>query len=389
VSASARPAKPVERRPVTLAQPPREAMAEAVGRALERRRALIESAQTQAFRALNAEADGVAGVFVDVYGPGATLVVHQGVATAEFETSKGVREAARGVLDALAALGVKGVYYKPFARDRSRLGGALPEACKRPVPVAGEALPEAVMVREVAWSLEVRLFDGLSTGLFLDQRDNRMALGVALARLAKARGAKGQEPPKVLNTFAYTCAFSVAAARGGSVVTSVDVSAKYLDWGRRNFAHNSLDESGHRFARMGTMEFLAYARRKGLSYDLIVLDPPSFASGSKRGKAGAAKDQWSSERDYPGLVHAAAMVLAPGGSIFASTNTLALCRRGALEKVIVAGLKRGKRRAVWLSLPATPVDVAPAGGRGVGARLAARWFTVAGGPGGTVQEGAS
>src|SRR5205823_5213751 len=85
---------------------------------------------------------------------------------------------------------------------------------------------------------------------------------------------RGAEPPAVLNTFAYTCAFSVAAAAAGASTASVDVSPRYLDWGKRNFTHNGLDPAPHRFARMDTFEFLGYAKRKQLAFDLIILDPP-------------------------------------------------------------------------------------------------------------------
>ncbi len=309
------------------------------------------------------------GVFIDVYGPGATLIVHEGAAPTALLDLRAVREAAAKVLSILRPLGVRAVYHKPFARDRSRLGGQLPEIARSPVPAAGDALPEAITIRELAWNLEVRLYDGLSTGIFLDQRDHRVTLGLALGRKARAQASSGLPPPQVLNTFAYTCAFSVAAARAGAITTSVDVSPRYLQWGQRNFELSGLDASQHRFARMGTIEFFTYARRKGLKYDLIILDPPSFAAGGKRGKGAA--EAFSSERDYPQLVRAACNLLTPGGSIFASTNTLALCRPRALDKAISAGVKAARATATWLALPPAPPDFTAERGR-----LATRWFTL-------------
>ena len=131
----------------------------------------------------------------------------------------------------------------------------------------------------------------------------------------------------------------------------MDVSGRYLDWGKRNFAHNNLDPAAHHFARMGTFEFLAYAARKKLTYDLIILDPPTFAAGSKKKDVRA----WSSLADYARLVQQAASVLNPRGTILASTNTAELCAPGRLEKEVVKGLGRPPR---WHKLPAPPKDFA-------------------------------
>lgn len=309
---------------------------------------------SEAWRAFGGAADGTPGVYVDVYGSGAVLIVYEGVAPPGFDAAA----AAADVLAVLAPAGVRAVYHKPFVKDRSRLGGALPEVATSERPAAGEPLPESLLVTEHGLKLEVRLYDGLSTGLFLDQRENR----AWVASWVRERAARGGALPTVLNTFAYTCAFSVAAAAAGATTASVDVSARYLDWGKRNFAHNGLDAAGHRFAKMDTFEFLGYAKRKQLTYDLVILDPPSFAAGSK--KKGIRP--WSSIADYARLVKEAAGVLNAGGAIFASTNTQELCRPGRLEREIVKALGRTPR---WLKLPPAPADFA-----GERDRFAARAF---------------
>lgn len=329
---------------------------ELLPRAIGRRRALIDSRVTEAFRVFSGDTDGLPGVFIDVLGPGAVLIVHEGVAPAAFDAER----EAKGALGALSALGVRAVYHKPFTKDRSRMGGALPACVTDRTPCAGEALPEFVLVREHAWTLEVRHYDGLSTGLFLDQRENRAWVARWCALFAERRGT----PARVLNTFAYTCGFSVAAAAAGAITTSVDVSGRYLDWGKRNFAYNAIDAAGHRFARMDTFEFIAYARRKGLVFDLIVLDPPSFAAGNKKKGVRA----WSAVDDYARLVGDAAGLLSPGGVILASTNTRELCRPGRLEREIVKGLGCVPR---GLKLPDVPADFA-----GERERFAARAFAV-------------
>jgi len=309
-------------------------------KALKRRSALVRPGRSEAFRAFGGAADGIDGVFLDVYGVGAVLNVYEGRAPRWFLGP----EQAKAALDGLSKVGVQAVYLKPFAKDRSKLGGELSAVVTDPTPAAGVPLPESIVIQEGGCGLEVRLFDGLSTGLFLDQRGNRAWVAEGVARRGKGGGV-----PAVLNTFAYTCAFSVAAAKAGAVTTSVDVSGRYLEWGKRNFALNGLDAGGHRFAKMDTFEFLAYAHRKSLRYDLIILDPPSFASGSK--KKGIRP--WSSTADYARLVGDAAMVLNPKGVIFASTNTQELCGGDRLEREVVKGLRHEPR---WIPLPEVPID---------------------------------
>lgn len=312
-----------------------------LAKSVERRRPLLNGGTTQAFRVFSGQADGMDGVFIDVYSRGAVLIVYEGRAPRAFDP----KAEAQNVLRALAPLGVHAVYFKPFAKDRSKLGGELPPIVTDPAPAAGEPLPESLLIREHNWNLETRLYDGLSTGLFLDQRENRGFVHDWVKDRLRATGA----PPTVLNTFAYTCAFSVAAAIAGAQTASVDVSPRYLDWGKRNFEHNKLDPSEHRFARMDTFEFFGYAKRKGLKFDLIILDPPSFSAGSK--KKGIRP--WSSIADYAILVRDAAALLNPKGVLFASTNTQELCRPGRLDREIEKGLGRPPR---YLRLPDMPLD---------------------------------
>lgn len=355
-----------------------ERFSESLARALARRTDLIAGKRTQAIRLFSGDAEGAPGVYIDSYGPpdgnGAVMMVYEGRAPRAF-VGENASDRAREVLSVLAgtALATSAVYVKPFPKDRPKLGGEMPAEVTSPTPSAGDPLPEAIVVSEIDWKLEVRLYDGLSTGLFLDQRENRAAMALAIARRREKMQASGKsmEPLTVLNTFAYTCAFSVACAKAGALTTSVDVSGRYLDWGKRNFAHNAIDTTeatGHRFARMDTFEFFAYAARKGLRYDLIILDPPSFAAGSKK----KGIKPFSSISDYGDLVTQAAGLLKPHGAIFASTNTQELCvspRAGEpirLEREISKALGEEPR---WLKLPPTPRDFTAERGR-----FAARFF---------------
>jgi 23S rRNA (cytosine1962-C5)-methyltransferase len=319
---------------------------------------LISAGKTDAFRLFGGEADGFDGIYVDRYGPACTLITYEGRVPETLD----VQAACSAVLEATTELGVRAVYHKPFAKDRSKLGGLGPDVLTEPTPCAGETQGEFILVREHGMTLEVRMFDGFSTGLFLDQRENRRFLAewISTKKVAKKPGWATEEAgggglnpdaPRVLNMFAYTCAFSVACAMAGAATTSVDVSGKYLDWGKRNFVHSGLNPDLHRFARMDSFEFLRYAKRKQMAFELIILDPPSFSTANKRKKIPA----WSSTDHYGPLIREAMEVLAPGGAIFASTNTRELCMQGRMDRMIEQATGY---RATQIELPGAPQDFA-------------------------------
>lgn len=308
--------------------------ARALDAALRRRAALIAQPDVTAWRVLDGKGDGVRGLSIDRYGPAAVMNVYDDAGLPD----EAVTAVAAVTLERLAPLGIESVYVKPFVRDRSRLGGALGDEATSPVPRAGVPQPEALVVEEYGTRYEVRVWDGLSTGLFLDHREHRRALAE-------------RRPRRVLNLFAYTCAFSLPLARAGAHVTNVDVSGRYLDWGRRNLALNGLDGSTVRFLRRDAMEYLAQAARRGDErFDLVILDPPTFAAANKRRGVAA----WRAVDDYPALIGEAVRVLAPGGAIFAASNTRELAKAGALADLVDASSPRPPR---WLELPPWPVDV--------------------------------
>ena len=156
-------------------------------------------------------------------------------------------------------------------------------------------------VTEGECRLLVNFEDYLDTGLFLDHRPLRLRLG------KEARG------KSFLNLFAYTCAATVHAAVGGAArTTSVDMSATYLDWGRRNLAANGIEGAEHELVRADCLKWLN--EQKGKSWDLVFLDPPTF-SNSKR-----MEGVLDTQRDHPALVRAAMALLAPNGKLYFSTN---------------------------------------------------------------------
>jgi 23S rRNA (cytosine1962-C5)-methyltransferase len=207
-------------------------------------------------------------------------------------------------LMALAGLferGFRGLYVKQRPRQANQLDEAERKERAPEQAVFGESAPEAFTVLEHGVPFEVRLGDGLSTGLFLDQRDNRQRF----AGLAKNK--------RVLNLFAYTCAFGVVAARAGAAsTTNLDVAKNVLERGRRNYTLSNISAGEHLFLARDALEALPKLARRGQRYDLIALDPPSYAS--TRG------GRFRVERDYQKLAALALAVLEPGGTLLACTN---------------------------------------------------------------------
>jgi 23S rRNA (cytosine1962-C5)-methyltransferase len=180
-----------------------------------------------------------------------------------------------------------------------------------PQLVWGEVSPERFEICENGARFELSFNEGYSTGLFLDQRDNRRRF------LTGHIAADFPQPStlnyQLLNCFAYTCGFSVCAARAGAKTTSLDLSKKYLEWGRRNFALNGLDPAAHDFIYGDAFDWLRRLAKKGRVFDAVALDPPTFSQSKEHGV-------FRAEKDYGKLVTAALPLVKPGGILFASTN---------------------------------------------------------------------
>ncbi|MFT5468779.1 MAG: 23S rRNA (cytosine1962-C5)-methyltransferase [Verrucomicrobiales bacterium] len=198
------------------------------------------------------------------------------------------------------------------------------EAKRPPERVAGQQLLEPIEAAEHGIRYEIDFQAGYSQGIFLDQRINRSAVRERV-----------QPGDRVLNTFAYTCAFSVVAALGGATGTSVDLSRNYLDWGKRNFARNEIDADEHFFTRGDTFDWLRRWAKTGISFDGIVLDPPTFSRNDK-GKV------FRVERDFGDLVELALALLNPGGWMLCCTNFRGLSTRDFSETVRAAAGRSAK-----------------------------------------------
>jgi 23S rRNA (guanine2445-N2)-methyltransferase / 23S rRNA (guanine2069-N7)-methyltransferase len=213
----------------------------------------------------------------------------------------------------------------------------------------------ALLVHEGGLTFEVNLRDYIDTGLFLDHRLTRQMVR------AQASGAR------FLNLFCYTGSFTVYAAAGGAAsTTSVDLSNTYLDWARRNLAHNHLAGPHHRFVRSDVLEFLR-THPPGAHYDLAVVDPPTYS------RSKATEEDWDVAEDHTELLTRTLALMAPGGVIYFSTNYRrfkldepALARAGAAIREISAQTVppeyRNRRIHRCWRLVRTPADTHPAPG---------------------------
>ncbi len=264
------------------------------------RTALIDLELTDSWRVVHGASDGWPGWYVDKLG---TFLLSQSEAALTQRQTQHLSYLAK-------LLACSGAYHKPLL---SRVGKAhLAEASPR--SLLGKPAPPRFRVRENGLEFELSFAEGYSTGLFLDQRDNRRRLLTGhIGSGFELFDPRQPAAPAVLNTFAYTCGFSVCAAKAGARVTSVDLSRKYLEWGKQNFWLNQLDPAEHEFLYGDVFDWSRRLGKKGRRYDIVLLDPPTFSQSRESGPFRAMAD-------YRRLIAAALPLLSPGGVLFASTN---------------------------------------------------------------------
>ena len=265
--------------------------------AKEKRSAYYQDDLTTAFRLFNQEGDGFGGLTVDLYGDYAVFSWYNSYV---YQIRKVISEAFRQVFPE-----VLGTY------EKIRFKGLDYESAH----VYGQEAPEFFTVLENGVLYQVFMNDGLMTGIFLDQHEVRGSLvdGLAMGK-------------SLLNMFSYTAAFSVAAAMGGaSQTTSVDLAKRSRELSQAHFQANGISTDDHRFIVMDVFEYFKYAKRKDLTYDVIVLDPPSFARNKKQ--------TFSVAKDYHKLISQSLEILNPGGIIIASTNAANVSRQKFTEQI--------------------------------------------------------
>jgi 23S rRNA (cytosine1962-C5)-methyltransferase len=254
--------------------------------ASNRRSHYYQDSKTTAYRVFNGEGDGIGGLTID-YFDGYYLFNWY---------SEGIYTFRDEIIDNLCKLvPFKGVYEK----KRTSEGGSYIE---REDFVRGERAAFPLIIKENGVNIAVNLDDGPMVGVFLDQRDVRKAL---MTHYTKNK--------TVLNTFSYTGVFSVFALMGGASMTeSVDLAKRSTSMTIEQMAINGIDYESQSIIVMDVFNYFNYAKKKGKQFDLVVLDPPSFARSKK--------NIFNASKDYAQLVSKALDLTSNDGMIIASTN---------------------------------------------------------------------
>ena len=256
--------------------------------AIEYRKDFYNDESTTAFRVFNGEGDGIGGLTID-YFDGFYMITWY---------SMGIYELKNDILEALkSSVNYKGIYQKKRFDSKGKYlidGDDF---------VCGDRADAPIIVKENGANFAIYLDDGAMVGVFLDQKDVR--------RTIRDKYAKGKT---VLNTFSYTGAFSVFAALGGSTkTTSVDLAKRSLAKTKEQFSVNNIDLDKQNIIVEDVFNYFKYAVRKKILFDMVVLDPPSFARSKKH--------TFSASKDYVKLLKEAIQITNKGGIVVASTNS--------------------------------------------------------------------
>ncbi|MDD2539897.1 MAG: class I SAM-dependent rRNA methyltransferase [Desulfuromonadaceae bacterium] len=278
--------------------------------AIELRRRHADLSDSNAYRIVNAEGDGLPGLTVDRYAGYLMLQVYSAAWRPHLKLVTQILQ------EVLSPLGI----YEKSRPQKTRELEAVSDSKNYGRLLTGKAAPQRLEVTENGLTFLVTLEQGLNTGLFLDQRRNRRDL------MQRVKG------KRMLNLFSYTGAFSVAAAASGaSQVTSVDASPGYTNWARDNFAANRLNPAQHEFIVGDCLAVLGKLAQGGKTFDIILMDPPSFST--------TTKSRFTTRGGTSDLVAAALPLLAGNGLLITSSNHqkvdiaeyLKELRRGALQ----------------------------------------------------------
>jgi len=256
--------------------------------ALKYREDFFNDKTTNAFRVFNGEGDGVGGLSIDYFDNYYLITWY----------SWGIYNFKDEIIEALKeCVELKGIYQK----KRFDTKGTYLEDLKD--FVYGVEAPQPLIVKENGVKFAIYLDDGAMVGVFLDQKDVRKTI--------RDKYAKGKT---FLNTFSYTGAFSIYASLGGAkVTTSVDLAKRSLPKTKEHFEINGLDFKKENIIVEDVFNYFKFAVKKGYLFDMVVLDPPSFARSKKH--------TFSASKDYVKLLKEAISITKKGGIIVASTNS--------------------------------------------------------------------
>ena len=280
-------------------------------------RAPLREAGVSAYRWLFGEGDGLPGLTADLYGEWAVVQTYMAGA----ET---LVQWLAGALRAIAPL--RGIVAR--SRDWRLEIGDSEDAPQSPISnlqsLWGDSPPRDLVVEEYGLRFYADLRAGQKTGLFLDQRENRRFV----ERLSAGR--------EVLNCFAYTGAFSLYALRGGArSVVSADIGKGLAEATDANIALNQLDARRHSFITGDCFDLLARFVEEGRRFDLVILDPPSFARSKQ--------NRYAALRAYTRLNALALRCVAPGGLLATASCTSQVGPEAFKEMLAAAGSSAGRR----------------------------------------------
>lgn len=278
----------------------------------------LDLGDTTVSRLVNAEGDGLPGLTVDRYGD--FLAVQYFTQAWE----KYLSILATALQDVYAPVGI---YAKYRPQETRKIAAGKKSRPPQGRLIAGAAAPQELTVRENGLLYRIDLVKDLHTGLFHDQRKNRLEF---------RRYAAGC---KVLNLFAYTGAFSVAAAAGGAVqVTSVDASARYLDWAKENFRLNGIAPEAHEFITGDCFVELDRLTKTGRCFDVVFIDPPSFST--------VGKSRFTTSGGTAELVQKALRLITPGGLLITSSNLQKMSLQDYLKELRKGSVAVGRHLQV-------------------------------------------
>lgn len=279
-------------------------------------RAPLRERRTSAYRWLFGEGDGLPGITVDLYGAFAVIVTYS--------------RALDGLLPWVVQALERTVPLHGIVR---KLGS---ESSERLELLSGRLPPRELIVEEHGVRLQVNLFEGQKTGLFLDHRENRQRI--------RQLGASGD----VLNLFSYTGGFSLNAALAGAKrVTSVDIAEGAIDAATRNFQLNGVDPADHEFVAADVFEFLERANSQARRFEVVICDPPSFAK-TKEHLPQASKA-------YTRLNAMALRVTAPFGW-FAGASCTSQVSPELFKELLADSARQAKRRLQIVEEAGQPLD---------------------------------
>ncbi|MFL2061171.1 class I SAM-dependent rRNA methyltransferase [Marinilactibacillus psychrotolerans] len=254
------------------------------------RTAYYADKSTNAFRLFNASGDGIGGITIDYYDG---FYIFSWFNKGLYDYREQIYQAFKVAIPDFKGI-VEKIRFKNAEIQSRHVAGATP--------------PEPLLIKENGIQYATYINEGWMTGIFLDQRNVRR-------RLMEEWGTG----KTVLNTFSYTGAFSVAAAMGGAVKTvNIDAARRSKAKTIEQFEVNGLNPDDHEIRVIDVFDYLDYAKKHQLKFDIIILDPPTFARTKKR--------TFSVEKDYVGLVQEALEILADNGLLIASSNTWKLSR---------------------------------------------------------------